>query len=133
MCAFWLKMIGTAENPCPEPYVKPHVDFTKNPRGVKPGDRMILYAVGGAKCVFAIGTAKGPAKPSGVERWPFRVDVEYDVNLVPSHGVPIEAVNLEHHMPAIRFGHSYLSLTREEFELAAMKLRDKAKETRISV
>jgi hypothetical protein len=99
---------------------------------VRPGDGLILYAVGGCKTIFAVATVKGPVKPTeGVpdwarERWQFSVALEYEVNLRPSDGVDIGAAKLEDHLPAIQFGHSHLSLSEEEFAYAAAKLRAKA-------
>jgi hypothetical protein len=123
MGAFWLKMIGTATQPCPEPYALPYADFTRNPRRMRPRDRLVLYAVGGRKRVFALATVTSAERPSGVERWPFRVDIEYELNVLASDGIRIETVKLEHLMPAIRFGTSHLSLTEDEFDYAAAKLR----------
>jgi hypothetical protein len=128
MAAYWLKMIGEATMPCPDPYILPFADFTRNPRRVRPGDHLILYAVGGFKTVFAVAKVTSSVKQSGVQQWPFRVNLEYEVNLKPSDGVPISDAELLKHLPAIQFGHSHLSLSEEEFQHAAAKLRATARQ-----
>jgi hypothetical protein len=135
MSEYWLKMIGTAEMPCPDPYVLKFAAYTKKPRRVRPGDGLILYAVGGFKTIFAVATVKSPVKPSCAEWWPdpdlikrfpFCVELQYEVNMKPSAGVDIGDANLDDHLPAIQFGHTHLSLSEEEFAYAAAKLREKA-------
>ena len=136
MSAYWLKMIGTATMPCPDPYVLKFAAYARKKKpSVRPGDRLILYAVGGFKTIFAVATVTGPVKPSRAEWWPepgligqfpHCVEIEYEVNLRPSDGVDIGAANLEDHMPGIQFGHTHLSLSEEEFAYAAAKLREKA-------
>ncbi|MBI2807846.1 MAG: hypothetical protein HYX68_22925 [Planctomycetes bacterium] len=137
MSANWLKMIGTAEMPCPDPYVLKVVAYTRTRKpSVRPGDKLILYAVGGFKTIFAVATVTShvgrsrpewwPGQPDLLERFPYCVEIEYEVNLRPPDGVDIGAANLEGHLPAIRFGNTHLSLSEEEFVYAAAKLREKA-------
>src|SRR6266566_6402633 len=52
--ASWLKMIGTSGSPWTGPYTRNHVDFARKPRHIHSGDRLVLYAVGGSKRVFAL-------------------------------------------------------------------------------
>src|SRR5688572_17258901 len=93
MAAFWLKMIGTTDRPCPEQYDRPTVDFVRRPRRVRPGDRMALYAVGRGMRVFALARVTSGVHASGDDRWPHRVDIEYEVNLPAAEGVHINEVN----------------------------------------
>jgi hypothetical protein len=93
MAAFWLKMIGTRERPCPEPYARPQVDFVRRPRRIRPGDRMVLYAVGRGMRVFALARVTTGVHPSGDDRWPHQVDIEYEVNLLAADGVHIDEVS----------------------------------------
>jgi hypothetical protein len=68
----FLKLIGSAENPCPEPYEKNYVDFSRNPRQVKPGDHPVLYAAGGRKRVSALAEVLRGAYDAGSDydgRW----------------------------------------------------------------
>lgn len=137
MGRYWLKMIGTAEMACPDPYVLKFAAYTKKRKpSVRPGDKLILYAVGGFKTIFAMATVTSPVGPSLAEWWPGQPDllerfahcvqIEYEVNLRPPDGVDIGAANLEGHLPGIQFGHTHLSLSEEEFVYAAAKLREKA-------
>jgi hypothetical protein len=93
MCALWLKMIGTSDEPWPElkPYDQKHVGFRgRRPSGVRRGDRMVLYAVGGSKRVFALGEVTSEwyeCKEGKEEGWPYRVDIALKVNVAPSSGV----------------------------------------------
>ena len=81
MSAAWLKLIGTTEDPCQEVYDEAYADFAKRPRQVTVGDRMILYAVGGRKCVFADAQVTSEIYRSGRRRWPYRVNLRYSINL----------------------------------------------------
>jgi hypothetical protein len=123
MSAYWLKIIGTSEGPCPGTYAVEHADFKKKPRHMQSGDLMVLYAVGGWKCVFAIAQVDGPFYASGVERWPFRVKIKYLVNLPVSSGVSIEKVNDERDLCLSLRRRSFLELSAKEYENAATKLR----------
>ena len=124
MGAAWLKMIGTTEDPCPEVYAKAYADFAKRPRRVKSGDGMILYAVGGRKCVFAHAEVASNVYASGRKRWPYRVDLRYKVNLPLSSGVHISAVSTPRRdlLKSVRQA-SYVELAREEYSQAVNRLR----------
>jgi hypothetical protein len=124
MSAQWLKMIGTTENPCPESWNRGHTDFVRKPRRVRPGDHMVLYAVGGAKRVFAVAQVTSEPYPSGEKRWPFRVNISYEVNLPVSSGVHIDQVSTSKRdlRRSVRRA-SYIKLYPEEFERAAAKLQ----------
>ncbi len=127
----FLKMIGSGEHPCPEPDEKPYVDFSRRPNQVHPGDHLVLYACGGRKRVFALAEVTSEAydagdagRNDGDERWPYRVDVKYLVNLPPSRGVHIDEVStserdLKHSLRRL----SYLRLKPEEYGRAATRLR----------
>ena len=52
MSRSWLKLIGTTERPCPECYESCHADSRRRMHRIRPGDRMVLYAVGRGKRVF---------------------------------------------------------------------------------
>lgn len=124
MSAAWLKMIGTTEDPCPEVYDKAYADFAKRPRQVTVGDRMILYAVGGRKCVFADAEVVSEIYRSGRRRWPFRVNLRYSVNLPVSSGVHIEKVSTPRRelLKSVRQA-SYVKLAPEEYSRAVSRLR----------
>jgi hypothetical protein len=126
----FLKLIGSAANPCPEPYTKNFVDFSRNPRRVRPGNHLVLYAAGGRKCVFALAEVVSSVYDAGTEyggRWPYRVDVRYLVNLSPSDGVHIDEVSTPERDLLRSVGRqSYISLSPEEYSRAATRLRQAA-------
>ncbi|MDQ3743941.1 MAG: EVE domain-containing protein [Acidobacteriota bacterium] len=130
MSAF-LKLIGSAENPCPEFYEKSYVDFSRNPRQVQPGDHLVLYAAGGLKRVFAIAEVMSGVYDAGSDydgRWPYRVDIRYIVGPVPaSKGVHVNEVSTSERdlLRSVRRA-SYLKLSPEEYEQATAKLQQKA-------
>jgi hypothetical protein len=79
MSRSWLKLIGTTERPCPECYESCHADSRRRMHRIRPGDRMVLYAVGRGKRVFALATVSRAAYDSGRADWPYRVDLSYEV------------------------------------------------------
>ncbi len=134
----WLKMIGfgVVKDPCPKVYRYNFVDFPKQkrPSGIQVGDRMILYACGGSKHIFADATVKGevceatwpPSEPRGKEwrtRFPHRMNIAYTVNLPVASGVQIAEINTPRRDlgKCIR-GASYLRLYPEEYRQAAARL-----------
>jgi hypothetical protein len=126
MSECWLKMIGTTEGPCPEHYTVTYADFARRPRRIRPGDRMVLYAVGRRKQVFALAQVTSEVYASGWERWPYRLDINYSLNLPVSSGVNIEQVNTSKRdlLRPIRRQASYFELDPDEYERAARKLRE---------
>jgi hypothetical protein len=125
MSAF-LKLIGDARNPCPEPYSWSFVDFSRRPRQIERGDHLVLYAAGGRQTVFAIAevTSDVYAADYDPRRWPHRMDISYSVNLPPALGVHINEVSTEkRNLLRSLMRQSYIRLTAEEYEQAATKLR----------
>lgn len=120
--AAWLKMIGTTEKPCRDGYDRDHVDFTREPRDLHKGDQLILYAVGGSTRVFAVARVTSEPRASGVERFPFRVDIEYSVNLPVPSGVSVREISSRDLVGAIKWGSSYLRLQQDEFDRAVALL-----------
>jgi len=131
----WLKPIGTVELPWPNiPYDdRGYVNFRGNrPRQIHPGDRMVLYAVGGWKCIFGLVEVTGEVEDSGEDEWRYLVKVRIITNMCPSDGVPINEVNTLQRdlLDSIRARHAYIKLSPEEFELAVTKLRQREAELR---
>src|SRR5205085_1204928 len=94
MSAYWLKMIGMTESPMIGTYKRDYVDFAKRPRRLHRGDHLVLYAVGGSKRVFALARATSEVSNDGNEkRFPYRVKIEYEVNLEVSDGVHIDEIS----------------------------------------
>ena len=124
MSAFWLKPIGDSKNPWRTTYDRDHVDFATRP-GVRPGDQMVLYAVGGLKRVFALVEVTTDVGDSGQTRWPYRVGIRHvdDVNVRPSEGVPIDKISSRNLVGQIQHGSSCIALRPEEYERAAAELR----------
>src|SRR6266852_2172105 len=121
---YWLKLVGTSEKPCPESYTRDSVDFPAKPRHFLPGDHMVLYAVGGSKRIFALAEVTSEVYDSGRESWPFRVGINYILNLCVSSGVPLDQVSTDERnlLRSIR-RRSYIRLSAEEFQRAEIKLR----------
>lgn len=121
----FLKLIGSAENPCPEPYSQSFVDFSRRPRQIRRGDHLVLYAAGGRKRVFALAEVTSEVYEGGTDRrWPHRMDISYLVNLPPSVGVPIDEISTdERDLVRSLMRQSYLRLSGEEYRRAALKLR----------
>ena len=121
---FWLKMIGTSERHWPEnlSYDRGHIEFRgRRPSGVRPGDRMILYAVG-SKRLFAVVDVISEWQESDEEEWPYRIDIKWPaaVNVAPSSGVYANEVSPDLTERVRRKSH--IRLTEQEFQLAATKL-----------
>jgi hypothetical protein len=92
---------------------------------IQVGDQMVLYAVGGSKRIFALAEVTRAVYPSGLQDWPYRVDLNYEVNLPISAGVPLADINTGKRdlLRPIQRGASYVELRQEEFERAADKLQ----------
>ena len=126
MSRLWLKMVGTTESPCPESYVRDHVDFVRNPRRVCPGDHLVFYAVGGKKRIFAIASVESAPYESGQKRWPYRVKVAYLMNLPVSAGVHLDEVSTSRRDLLRSVGRqSYIELRPEEYTRAARRLQQR--------
>ncbi len=130
MSAFWLKLVGTSERPWPnKPYHLKSIGFRKRkdgkkPSGIRQGDHLLLYAVGGSKRIFAIAkVTREWYEVSDDKEWPYRVDIQWplEVNLLPSKGVYIDNVSTDITVTQ----QSHVRITREEFEKAASMLRVK--------
>ena len=120
---FFLKMIGTNDNPLTRPYTLPYADFTVWPRQPRPGDMMVLYAVGAHQRIFALVKVESDVRPSGVEQFPYRVDVSYLINLPPSSGVHLNEITIGRNLLGpIQRGSTYFKITPEEYALAESKL-----------
>ena len=65
MSRFWLKMIGTHDRPCPLGYSEQYADSRQPMHEIQPDDRMILYAVGRGKRLFALARVTRAAHDSG--------------------------------------------------------------------
>lgn len=128
MSAYWLKMIGTTESPCLESYTRNYADFARRPRRIHSGDWMVLYAVGGRKCVFAVVEVTSAVYDSRQKRHPYRMDIRHIVNVPISSGVHIDRVSSPKRdlLRSIRRA-SYVELRSEEYERAATKLREASK------
>ena len=126
----FLKVIGSGINPCPEPYEKPYADFspTRRPRQIHEGDHLILYAAGGRKRVFATARVTSEVKASDYPEWPYRLDIEYLVNVSPPDGVHIDEVSIERDLGKLIRRQSYIRLTQEEYDRAAALLEAAAGE-----
>lgn len=126
MAAF-LKLIGTAKVPAPEPYLQIYADFSpsRNPAGrISIGDHLLLYAAGGRKCVFATARVTSPVVPSGDSQYPHRLNIEYEIRLSPAEGVPLYKVDVGRDLQA-RIRASYFTLFQPEYDQAEAMLLEK--------
>lgn len=90
---------------------------------------MVLYAVGPVMRVFALSQVKGDVYPSGNERWPYRMNVVYRVNLSASDGIPIEQVSTpDRDLRRSVRQRSYIRLRASEFARAETMLREREHE-----
>jgi hypothetical protein len=85
---------------------------------------MVLYAVRSRR-IFALAEVTSEVYDTGDAEWPFRVDIEYSVNLPVSSGVPFAEVSTPERdlLLSVRQA-SYVELTPEEYERAAARLRE---------
>lgn len=122
----FLKLIGFGKNPCPEPYEEPYADFSlsRRPRRIREGDYLILYAAGGRKRVFANARVTSEVKPIGNPESPYRLDIEYLVNVSPPNGVHIDEISIERDLGKLLRRQSYIRLTMEEYDRATALLED---------
>jgi hypothetical protein len=120
----WLKVIFESKHPS-ERYEETFVGFPKaqRPRNIQVGDHMVLYAVGGAKSVFALVEVTSEVYERS--EWPHSMDVRYLVNLPVSQGVHIDEISTSKRdlLRPIRAGRSYFRLTPDEYERAVSKLK----------
>ncbi len=120
----WLKLIGTRERPCSPSYARPYADSRRRPRRFRPGDRMVLYAVGSRR-VFALAELTSDVYSSGDADWPYRVDIRYSVNLPVASGVPLNEVSTPERdlLLSVRQA-AYVELSPQEYERVAAGLRE---------
>ncbi len=125
---YWMKMIGTSGNPCDKGYTRNYVDFARNPRKMRCGDFLVLYAVGGSKCVFAQAQVTSDVFATGEERWPYRVYIRYIDNLPISGGVHIEEISIPTKRDLLRAipRAGYFELQPEEYERARTELHKRS-------
>ena len=122
MCRYWLKMIGTNDDPCREEFVQNHVGSRGRHRmtRMRPGDMMILYAVGRTNPLFAVARVTSAVHPSGNPGWPYQVGITCEARLPVGGGVTIEEADFRpSRKGAIQRGHSYIELDLCEYQRAA--------------
>ena len=127
MGKYWLKLIGTRERPCRDTYEYPFVTSRgkKRMRRIHPGDRMVLYAVGRGHRVFALAEVTSEAYGSGNPDWPHKVDIDYELRLPVSEGVPLdELITSERDLLRSLRQQAYIELLAEEYERIATRLRE---------
>lgn len=120
----WLKAIGAQGWPVDEVWWDGEhrraqgVDFPYRPKGVKPGDVLVLYAAGR-------GVLIGIAKVTGAwyradlhPRWPWRVDVDILARRPVSEGVPLDVLASERPIGKSIRQRSHIRLSDVEAEKA---------------
>ena len=130
MTKFWLKLIGSAEKPCPEEYQCSHADLARRPRRIQEGDEMIFYAAGGSKRVFAQVRVASRYYERDDDRWPYRINVECLIRLPVSCGADIEKIDATGRLRRAIPRATYFELSEEEYDRAIVALQEAR--TRIS-
>ena len=129
MSRCWLKLIGTSKKPWDvnRPYPWPYVRSRKRMRKMRPGDMMVLYAVGGSKRVFGLVRVTSAVRPSNDKDWPWEVGVAPEISMAPNAGVDIEQVSTPEWdiMQSIPRA-AYFELTPSQYQRAESKLREAA-------
>jgi hypothetical protein len=125
--AYWLKLIGTVDDPVEE-YSLPYVWYSA--RGydyIVNGDKIVLYATLSGM-VFASANVISEPEPSGHERWPFSVNVEYRQSpLLVADGVPVNDIADPGNNLLLELQHqSFIPITEDEFNQAETLLAVRA-------
>ena len=125
--AFWLKMIGAADDPLDDRWVESNPDLLRRvrspwrPAGIKRGDKLVYYAAT-QQCVFAIARSKGDGEESeeipeqGEERWPWVLEVQV--------GLAIPTLRQSPHWGVLGVAsssvrqQSYIEITAAQYRLA---------------
>lgn len=131
--AYFLKVVGSGKEPCPEPYDFDFVDFSprsRPDRTINIGDSMILYAAGGRKKIFAEATVVSDTCQSGNPEWPYRIHIDYSVNMMPGDGIDLSDISVNRNLSNSIGQQSYIRLTEEEFFLASKSLSEKSSQER---
>jgi hypothetical protein len=138
MSKAWLKMIGVSKKPSLSEWKDERVHFRKGDMDsihVKPGDKVVLYACGGAKRIFAVAEVTSKVQRSGRDDWPYMVEVKYSVNLRVMCGVPLAALGEPDGRDLLNSikGSSYISLSDKEYARAVACLEAKEREVQTTV
>jgi hypothetical protein len=136
--SYFLKLLGLAESPLPEiwwverPEIVTGVFFSSRPKLIRPGDRLIYYAVGGSKRVVAEAEVTGEASrdfesppqwpPERRERFAWRLLVELLAKCPADARAPLTS---EFYPKAITGG-SYRRLSEEQGRGMAEAIRKAA-------
>ncbi len=135
----WLKVVGMGKSGKPiEDDWKRHIKnglleravmFPRNPKKVRVGDRIVLYAAGHPRVIFAAGEVTGyphPA-PDGGPDYPWLADIVWDDNAtlpLVHYGVALSDIGIDGRRVRQK---SHITLTDDEFRAAVRALR-RAKE-----
>lgn len=115
----YLKVIGSGDAPLQGPYTLPYADFsrTRPPSKISKGDVLILYAAGW-KNIFAIGRVTSRIRNSEYPDWPYRLELDYVVNVAPVDGVPVNDISTERELTRSVRQQTCISLNAAEFKRA---------------
>lgn len=115
----YLKVIGSGNAPLPGPYTVPYADFsrTRPPDKISKGDFLVLYAAGWKKIV-AVGRVRSRVRNSEYPDWPYRLELDYVVNVPPADGVPVNDISDERELTKSVRQQTCISLNAAEFKRA---------------
>ncbi len=117
--AYWLKLIGTNDNPIDrvEVFNDEYVDSSVGAdEWIDDTDKILLYATG-HQIVYASAAVTSRPYDSGHARWPARVDIHYrQLPRALDHGIHVNEIkDLGHNLLAELNHKSYISISEEEF------------------
>ena len=129
----WLKLIGTLKRPITGApfygnYSEEHIGFHKPDKpGIRTGEHLFLYAVGGCMRIFALAEAIGDPEPWKDGNLQWRIPVRYLLNLPVASGILLSDINSRERPKDITKSitqKSHIKLHPEESRLAYRKLLD---------
>lgn len=138
--AYFLKLLGLSDDGLPEcwweerPEIVTGVFFSKKPRKIRAGDRLIYYAVGGGKRIVAEAEVIGEAgqgfrpppqwTPERHKRFSWRLPVRLLAKCRANERAPFTS---DYYKPAITGG-SYRSITDEQGRMMAEAIEKAGRE-----
>lgn len=113
--AFWLKLIGTTENPV-SVYTENYADSSVGGNEWIGGDDKVLLYATGRQVVFASADVVSEPYDSGRSRWPARVDIRYRKEVPIENGVHVNQIRDNGHELLHDVQHqSFVSISEGEF------------------
>ncbi len=112
---YWLKLIGTLEDPVTE-YSEDYIDYSvHHDEWIVYGDKIILYATG-QKIIFASANVVSEPYASGQQQWPVRVNIDYRHAIPIDPGIEVMQIADSGHNLLLEVQHrSFIPISEDEF------------------